>query len=495
MFSIHLPVIVLLIPLVTALIIPVIADRNSALLQFVVGSAMILATLLVAIALTGTLRGEIFTYYFGDWLPGLGIEFIINVFSGFMSLLVLFMATLILFYAFKDISHDLSEHLIPYYYTLIFLMLFAMIGMIYTNDLFNLYVFMEILSLTSCAIVSIKRTGKNLLASIKYLMQGTIGSVSILMGIAFIYMASGHLNISTIAETMPAIWAAHPQNVLIALGFMLTGFGIKAAVFPLHTWLPDAHSTAPTPSSALLSGLVVKIYLFAMMKVMFQVIGIDILREVGIQFFLVLFAVAGMIMGSVFAIGQKDLKRILAYSSVAQIGYIMLGIALASPSGLNAAFFHVVSHALMKGALFLSAGAIIYNTGKRNVDDFNGIGYRMPFSMTVFTIAAFGMIGIPGVSGFISKWYLSLAVLEGGHPWILLVILFSSFLNSMYYLPIVIKGFLCAECEGSPNVMGRDSLPASMWIPMAIMAFLIILFGLFPQLIMNITGQMPHLFL
>ncbi len=495
MLSLHLPVYALLAPLIAALILPLTTDGDSRQLRYIVGGAALCATALAAVSLKGTLGGDVYTYYFGNWIPGVGIEFVINIFSSFMSLVVVFISTLVIFYAFRNITHDLAQHLIPYYFTLIFLMLFAMVGMIYTNDLFNLYVFMEILSLTSCAIVSIKRKGRNLLASLKYLMQGTIGSVSILMGIAFLYMVSGNLNMSALAELMPDIWQSHSINVLISIGFILTGFGIKAAVFPLHTWLPDAHSSAPTPSSALLSGLVVKIYLFAAMKLLFQVIGVDIMREVGLQLFLVLFAVSGMIMGSVFAIGQTDIKRVLAYSSVAQIGYIALGISLASPAGLNAAFFHVVAHALMKGALFLSAGAMIFTTGKRNVNEFSGMGYRMPFSMTVFTIGAFGMIGIPGFAGFISKWYLGLAVLDGGHPWILLIILLSSLLNAMYYLPIIIKAFLCHECETVPSVMERDGLPATMWVPMAIMAVLIVLLGVFPQLLMNITGQMPHLFL
>jgi len=332
------------------------------------------------------------------------------------------------------------------------------------------------------------------MASLKYLMLGTIGSVSILLGIAFLYMVTGTLNMTLNYDLIQAAWQVYPRNILVALGFILTGFGIKAAVFPLHTWLPDAHSTAPTPSSALLSGLVVKIYLFGAIKMLFRVIGMEIITQVNIPLFMTYFAMVGMIMGSVFAIGQKDIKRILAYSSVAQIGYIVLGIGLATQSGLSVALFHVVTHALMKSALFLSAGAVIYQTGRRDVRELAGIGYQMPITMTVFTIGALGMIGIPGINGFMSKWYLSFAVLEAGRPLVLLVILLSSFLNAVYYLPIIISAFL-REREDHKNVLVEDEVPLSMTGPMVLIAGLCILFGFFPQLVMNIIQQAMQTFM
>jgi multicomponent Na+:H+ antiporter subunit D len=494
MISIHLPVYVLILLLGTALIIPLLDRLTNLEIKIFLSYAAIIATLFTLSTLVHVLQNGAYVYQFGLWSPSVGVEFIVDEFSAAMNVLVMALSTLILFYSFRDMEHEIQSDLVAGYYTLIFLMLFSMVGMILTNDLFNLYVFMEILSLTSCGIVSIKRKKENLMASLKYLMLGTIGSVSILLGIAFLYMVTGTLNMTLNYDLIQTAWETYPRNILVALGFILTGFGIKAAVFPLHTWLPDAHSTAPTPSSALLSGLVVKIYIFAAIKLLFRVIGMDIISQVNIPLFITYFAVTGMLMGSIFAIGQTDIKRILAYSSVAQIGYIVLGVGLATERGLSVALFHVVTHALMKSALFLSAGAVIYQTGKRNVKDLGGIGYQMPISMSVFTVGALGMIGIPGINGFMSKWYLSFAVLEAGRPLILLVILLSSFLNAIYYLPIIISAFL-RENADRENILVRDELPMMMTAPMVIIAGLCILFGFFPQLIMGIIEQAMLTFL
>lgn len=488
MSNIHLPVYLLVILLGTALVIPLLGRMTNKLVNLILSYAIMISALLSVFTLIHVLLNGAYVYHFGLWHPSFGVEFVVDEFSAAMTVLVVVMSTLVIFYSFRDVEHELESHVIPGYYTLIFLMLFSMVGMTLTNDLFNLYVFMEILSLTSCGIVSIKRKKENLMASIKYLMLGTIGSVSILLGIAFLYMVTGSLNMTINYDLIQIAWSNYPRNILVALGFILTGFGIKAAVFPLHTWLPDAHSTAPTPSSALLSGLVVKIYIFGAIKILFRVIGMNIVSEVGIPLFVTYFAMVGMIMGSVFAIGQKDIKRILAYSSVAQIGYIVLGIGLATESGLAVSLFHVVTHALMKSALFLSAGAVIYKTGKRNVNELNGIGYQMPVTMSVFTVGALGMIGIPGINGFMSKWYLSFAVLEAGRPLILLVILLSSFLNAIYYLPVIINAFL-RESKDRKNILKRDEIPKSMLIPMGIIGGLCILFGFFPQLIMGIIER------
>lgn len=494
MNSIHFPVYILLMMLIAAITIPVMKKQFNARFKGMILTILATSWILTMSTLVRVFKTGAYTYTFGNWSPSIGIQFKIDEFSVMMTLLIITMATLIIIYSLKDIEHEIEHEQFFSYYTLIFLLLFSMIGIVFTNDLFNLYVFMEILSLTSCGIISIKHKKENLLATLKYLMLGTIGSVSILMGIALIYMVTGHLNMGEIYQVISETWELYPRNILISLGFILTGFGIKAAMFPLHSWLPGAHSTAPTPSSALLSGLVVKVYIFSVVKILFRVIGIEIVDAIHIPTVITYFAVLGMIMGSVFAIGQRDIKRLLAYSSVAQIGYIFLGIGLATESGFSAALFHVITHALMKTALFLSAGAIIYKTGKRNINDFDGMGYQMPITMTIFTIGALGMIGIPGINGFMSKWYLIFAVLEIDKPIYMLMILISSFLNALYYLPIIITAFLKESKEKSNEMVG-DGLPRTMSIPMAIIAISCILTGFFPQIIMNIVQRAVPTFL
>ncbi|MDP2814546.1 MAG: proton-conducting transporter membrane subunit, partial [Erysipelotrichaceae bacterium] len=414
--------------------------------------------------------------------------------STFMAFFVITLALIIMIFSTKDIDHEIDEGSISQYYTLVLILLFSMVGMVYTNDLFNMYVFMEILSLTSCAIISIKRKKENYLAALRYLVLNTIGSLSVLFGIALLYMVSGHLNMTMMSESISLIWQLYPTNILIASGFMLTGFAIKAAVFPLHIWLPDAHSNAPTPSSALLSSLVVKIYVFAVYKLLFDVLGRDIVVALGIPTVITVFAAAGMLFGSIFAMGQKDIKRMLAYSSVAQIGYIFLGLSLMTEAGLAAGLFHVVSHGLMKTALFLSAGSIIYYRNKRDIRDLDGIGIEMPVTMVVFAIAALGMIGIPGTNGFMSKLYLSFAVLGAGQPLLLAVILLSSYLNAVYYLPIVISAFL-KEPKSKNTTMQVEVLPLPMLFSLVTIGFLCLLTGFYPTLVMNFITQAVNIFL
>lgn len=488
MSNIHFPVYILMLLLIFAVTIPLQRKPFGRRFQILMVSVLGITWVMALLELLKVLWDAPYSYTFGSYKAGIGIEFLVDEFSALMTLVVLTLSILIIIYSLKDLEHEIKPSSMYSYYTLVFLLIFSMIGMIFTNDMFNLYVFMEILSITSVAIIAIKKKKDTLMASMKYLMMGAIGSVTVLMGIALIYMVTGQLNMSSINLEINEVWRLYPRNILLAMGFMITGFSIKAAIFPLHNWLPDAHSSAPTPSSALLSGLVVKAYIFAIAKIMYRVVGVNISVDIGIADYLIIFAVLSMMMGSIFALTQRDIKRRLAYSSVSQIGYIFLGLALASELGFSAALFHVVSHAFMKSALFLSAGSIIYLTGKRDVKDLDGIGYEMPITMTVFSIGVLGMIGIPGTSGFMSKWYLGLAVLDAGHPELLIVLLLSSFLNALYYLPIIISAFL-RERPGKPLEMVRDGIPMTMKVSMVLVAVGSLVIGLFPHLVMDIIQQ------
>lgn len=494
MSSIHFPVFIVLLLLGTAIAIPIMRKKFDHIMKAFIITTVSVSWLLSLATLRNALKNGAYLYNFGNWTSKIGIQFLIDEFSATMTFVILTLATLIIIYSIKDMEHEISQEQFGGYYVLVFLLLFSMVGMTYTNDLFNMYVFMEILSITSCAIISIKRKKENYLASFRYLMLNSIGSTSIVLGLALIYMVTGYLNMSEVSAVIAEVWQNYPINILVSLGFIITGLAIKAALFPLHIWLPDAHSNAPTPSSALLSGLVVKVYIFCVAKLLFRVIGQSIIIALNVPTYLTYFAALSMIMGSVFAIGQKDIKRILAYSSVAQIGYIFLGLGLATVEGLSAALFHIISHALMKTGLFLSAGAIIYNKGKRDIRDFDGIGYEMPITMGVFTISVLGMIGIPGINGFMSKLYLSFAVLGANRPFFIFVILLSSFLNAIYYLPIVISAFL-KESKDRKNVMMMDKLPKSMLAPMVLIAVGCVVMGVFPQLIMNTIERIAPTFL
>jgi multicomponent Na+:H+ antiporter subunit D len=422
------------------------------------------------------------SYTFGGYDAKFGIEFLINPFSALFSTMILGIAMIIYIYSSGDATEGIENSEYGRYYVLLFILLMALFGILYTNDLFNTYVFIEILSITTCSIVSIKKKKETYTSAFRYIMMNEIGSLSYLFGVALIYMATGYTNISMISEVISSTFSANPINIMLALGFMVVGLGIKTAIFPLHIWLPDTYSNAPSTSSAILSGIISKGYLLVLIKVLYQVFGTSVLQELNIQVILLVFAGTAMIAGSIFAIAQKDVKRMLAYSSVSQVGYILLGIALFSFLGLRAAFFHIFSHAIMKTALFLSVGEIIFYKKTRKVNDFDGMGFIMPVAMGVFSIAALGMIGLPLTSGFISKLNLGIAVLDNQYVIFLIILIVSSLLNVIYYLPIIILAFLRNE-KYHYRMTRIEHTPTTMITPLFILGFLIIGLGMFPNLI------------
>ncbi len=424
-------------------------------------------------------------YHFGDYESFLGIEFKVDPFASLFTLFVGTLAFIIYVYSSGDKTEGIESPEFSRYYVLYFLMLFAMFGILYSNDLFNTYVFIEIISLTSCAIISIKRKKEPYPAAFRYVLLNEIGSLSFLFGIAMLYMISGHLNIDLLANTIQSGWTTLPINIIFAIVFMTVGLSLKAAIFPFHIWLPDAHASAPSTSSAILSAVVVKIYILVLIKLILKVFGVELFASLGMDTVLLIFGGAGMIMGSIFAMTQKDLKRMLGYSSVSQIGYIVVGLALMSDLGLRSAFFHIISHGLTKAALFLSVGIVIYLKKSRSVKGFEGLGFQIPIAMTVFGIAAFSMIGIPLTSGFIAKWNLGIAVESASQYIFLGVIVISSLLNAMYYLPILFAAFLKDNPEHQEKV-SIEKIPAAMLLPIVVLGLSILLIGIYPNLLMQL---------
>jgi multicomponent Na+:H+ antiporter subunit D len=481
----QLPVLNMLAFLGMGLAIPLLKRRPFRLtmvLGFVVLSAVLVSS---GFVLSEVGRNGAFAYRFGAHEGRVGIELMIDGFSAFFAFFVVALVLPVYVYSCGDATEGIYKNEYGRFYILLFVMLFAMLGIIYTNDLFNTYVFMEIIAITSGSIISIKRKKENYAAAFRYMMLNEMGSLSFLLGVALLYMATGYTNIDLVASRIGDLWATYPFNMTTVLSFMIVGFGIKAAIFPLHVWLPDAYSTAPTSSSAILSGTVGKVYMLILIKLMFRVFGVDVMADLNIPQVLVGMATLGMILGSVFALAQKDIKRMLAYSSVAQIGYIVMAVGLFSALGLRAAFFHIVSHALMKAALFLAVGIVIYDRKIRHVRAFAGLGPILPVALGVFAVAALGMIGIPGTSGFISKLYLAIALLDGGLGLLIAVVIASAALNAMYYLPILIDSYLRENpAEPPPSGAPRvERVPAAMLAPVVALGAAILVFGFYPDLL------------
>jgi len=425
-----------------------------------------------------------YSYQMGNWPPPWGIELYIDYLAAFTSLTMTGVGLIVLIYASKDLLHEIKPHLLGWYYTLYLLLIASMVGMALTNDIFNLFVFVEICAIAACGIISIKESKECLEAAFKYLVLSALGSGCLLLAIALLYMVTGHLNFDFIAQALPEAIRMYPNNILAALALLLVGLGVKAALLPLHVWLPDAHSSAPSPSSAVLSGLVIKIYAVALLRLLYQVFPDNLFETTPVMTILLWMSTLAIIIGSMFAIVQEDIKKMLAYSSVAQIGYVFLGFALMDFSALTGAILHVFNHALMKAMLFLAAGAFIYSTGVRRLTELKGIGQTMPLPAAAFTIGALAMVGIPLTNGFISKWYLVLGALDGGQPFFAAVILISSLLNGIYYLPIVLRSFF-HEPQG--QVAAPKPLPRLMQVPLALLGLGCLLFGVFPSLILGLV--------
>lgn len=474
----QIPIFQMLALLLVALMSPLVPSKK-VMKGLMLG--VLLGLFLSALYLLVLVRDEgFYLIQFGDYTRSIGIEFKIDAFNTLMVLFISGFALLVHIYSIGYLSHDFHQKQIPEYIGLLAMLYFGMLGLLYTNDLFNTYVFIEILSIATCAIISVARKKRNYMAAFRYLMLNELGSLSFLMGVALLYMLTGALNMTLIFERLQTSYQLYPVNVTLAIGLMGIGLAIKAAIFPFHEWLPDAHASAPAPSSALLSGIMIKLYLLVMAKLIFNVFGLEVITFLRVPFVMAFFAGLAMIMGSVFALGQSDLKRMLAYSSVAQIGYILLALSLMNLVGLQAMLLYIFSHALLKGLLFLVSGSAIFYKSVRALKDFQGFAYLMPLSMVFFTVAAFGMIGIPGTSGFIAKWQLSLAFLESGRGLYIILIIASGILNAIYYFPVIISAFLNKE----KAEMRLEKIPWTMVVSTSLLFVGIFALGIFPGFFM-----------
>ena len=479
----HLPAILIMNLFIFAFAMPLIHKWNRNWATIVSLFSLVLSFSISVIILIEVINNGAISYYLGGWEPPFGIEFYIDYLSSYMLIVLTGMGLIIFYYGLDNLPFELKGEIVGWYYTLYLLLIGAMLGMAITNDLFNLFVFMEISAIASCAIISVKKDRECLEASFKYLILSAMGTGCYLLAIALIYMITGYLNYDMVQAALVEQMAVYPNNVLAALSLIAVCFCVKAALFPLHVWLPDAHASAPSTSSAMLSGLVIKIYAIALIHLMFRVFPLEIFYEVPLKEILLWLGVLGMILGSIFAMTQENFKRMLAYSTVAQIGYVFLGIGLFNQTALVGGLLHILNHAVMKSILFMVAGIILYTKGLKKVREFDGIGNQLQWTMTAFIIASASMVGIPITGGFISKWYLATGAFEAERPFFIGVIILSSLLNAMYYFPIAIRAFLS---EPKPENMVYRPVTKNMLIPVIILTALIFYVGMNPQGIVGI---------
>lgn len=482
----NLPVFVIIIPLFLAFVLPTFARR----LKLVEGLVISIETIWIigAVYLASIVllqNGVPLIYNMGGWQAPWGIELKIDSLAVFFVLLIASVSLPVALFSKGNLVHEVgSKERASRFYVLLLLLGGSMAGMALTNDLFNVYVLVEVSTLSCCALVSISKDPRAAEAAFKYLILATLGSAFILVGIGLIFIITGYLNMGFAHAEMIKAWQTSPNSIWIAMTFIFIGFGVKSALFPLHVWLPDAHSNAPTPASAILSGLAVKGYIICFLKFMYDVFGQNLMIQFNMDKILVLAGMLAIIAGSLFALTQDELKRRLAYSTVAQIGYLFLGMGLMNEKGLTGMLFYLASHAIIKTSLFLAAGTIIRASGKKNISDLAGIGRKMPITMGVFTIASLSLIGIPLFSGFVGKWYLLLGSLESGNILSVLVIILGSVLCAAYLLPIIRIAYFDKE---SDDKIQDPALPQK--IALIMLALAIMILGILPGPILELASK------
>lgn len=476
----QIPVLIPFTFLTWALLIPILAlVRRRWVTGFTVAGGIIAAGLSLFGFIDQVANAPI-RYTFGGWPPPIGIEFVYDGLSSFIVMVINVVAAIVLVHSMRVSRLEYEGKETPFY-SLAMLMMFGFNGMVLTGDLFNLYVFLEISSLAAYSLISIG-TKAAPFAAFRYLIIGTVGGSMYLLGVGYLYTVTGTLNMIDMAAMLPTV-ALQPA-VVTALVLMTAGVGVKAALFPMHGWLPDSYTFANTTSAALIAPIGTKVAAYVLIRVLLFVFGAELMDAVvPLSTVLGVLACAGILYGSVMAIAQTEMKRMLAYSSVSQIGYIFLGISLANPMGFVGAVLHVLNHAVMKACLFLVSGNLRYAEGHSDMSRFTREFHtKYRWTMASFTIAAISMIGLPPLAGFFSKWYLALGTVQNGDWMFLAVILVSSLLNAVYFFRILERTYMKDPHQsGTPKddtaAVVRD-VPASMLVPAVVMAVALILIGL-----------------
>ncbi|MDO5350668.1 MAG: proton-conducting transporter membrane subunit [Lachnospiraceae bacterium] len=419
-----------------------------------------LGAILITTAMSGAVlsyclgTGQSYTYMMGHFPAPWGNEIRAGVLEGLTALLFCIVMFLAVIGGMRHTFEDVEGSKTNLFFIMIDLMLSSLLALIYTNDLFTAYVFVEINTIAGCGLIMIRQKGRSFTAAIRYMIMSQLGSGLFLIGLTLLYDVTGHLLMSPAKEAVAVIEAAGSYEIpmLVILAVISVGLAIKSGLYPFHSWIPDTYGYATPTASAILSGLVSKGYIFLLIKIFYRVLGRENVIASRIVNVLFVFGLAGMIMGSVHAILEKDTRRMIAYSSVAQIGYIYMGIGLGTQAGMVAAIFHMFTHSATKALLFISAVGLYEVSGERkDYRSLRGAGYRNPLAGVGFTVGALSMVGFPMLSGFISKLLFATTALQSPHKMMptLIGLAVSTVLNAVYFLRLVITLYTRSGETGS----------------------------------------------
>ena len=476
----------IIVPVLLGLGILLVREIKSRTILLTITGAGLAAGALLSLGVIFGAETELFLFSFGK---NLDLYFHVDSLGKLFALVVDVVWLISGFYAFEYMKHEQEEKRFFGFYVMVLGILHALT---YSGNMVTFYLFYELMTLLSVPLILHNRSKDAIKGGLKYLFYSLFGAYMVLFGLFFLnrfadsltFLPGGNLNMNAVAGN---------EDLLLIVAFsMIIGFSVKAGMFPLHAWLPTAHPVAPAPSSAVMSGIIVKMGVLGMIRVVYYLVGADFIRGTWVQTTWMTLALLTVFMGSMLAYREKIMKKRLAYSTVSQASYILFGLSLLQPAAMTGALLHVVFHAVIKSCLFLSAGAIIYKTHKTNVQDLRGIGKEMPVAIWCYTFASAALIGIPPASGFISKWYLATDALASGietFSWLgPVVLLTSALLTAGYLLPITVNGFL-PGADYDYAALEKKEPSLTMLLPLLILAALAVVLGLLPNPLTDyITG-------
>lgn len=486
----NFPAVSILLCLFAGIISSGLKDRAA---KYVNTALILVVTFLSACTLSYVINtGEAFVYVMGKFPAPWGNEIRAGILEAFMALFFCMIMLLSMWGGRKKLGDEVEEGKAFLYYVLTDLLLSSLLALVYTNDLFTAYVFVEINTIAACGLIMIRQNGRTIEAAARYMIMSLLGSGLLLMGICMLYDLTGHLLMSNISEEVAVIAASGEYRIplLVTIALMSVGLAIKSALFPFHAWLPDAYGYSTVSSAAILSSLVSKGYIFLLIKIIYRVIGFDIFNSSRIIDILFIFGLMGMIFGSLSAIKENDIRRMIAFSSVAQIGYIYMGIGMGTQAGMAASVFHILSHAATKSLLFIAAiGLTDVSGGSRKFIDLTGAAYRNKWAGVTFTVGSLSMVGIPLFSGFISKLLFAQAVVQNNGKMLpaLIVLGISTILNAIYFMKTVIRIYTPVGETGYGSVALRDMKLYAVTLVCFIV--LNVILGVSSQPIVDLIGQ------
>jgi len=469
----HLPALQVVVPLLAA---PLAVLLRHPLAAWAVTMAAALAALAISLALLArVIGGGAISYALGSWEPPWGIEYRVDAANAFVLVLVSLISVFVVPYARRSVQLEVPRELHYLFYAMLCLCFSGLLGMAITGDAFNFFVFLEISSLSTYVLVALGRDRRALTAAYQYLILGTLGATFIVIGVGLLYLTTGTLNMVDIAQRLPQDAGNRP--VLAALAFLTVGICLKLALFPLHAWLPNAYAYAPSAVAALLAGTATKVSIYALMRFLFTVFGSHtVVDSLPTEDILLVLSVAAMFIASTIAVFQTDLKRMLAYSSVGQIGYITLGISFASQTGLTAAVAHLFNHGITKAALFMLAGCVAARVGSVNFDRLSGLAQRMPLTCAGIVLGGLSLVGVPSTAGFVTKWYLVIAAVERD-AWVVAMLPVLSSLIALAYMYRFVEVVYLRD--PGPALDGVRESPAALLVPALALAALVVASGVY----------------